>query len=331
MRKDPFNVDQDGNRRMSHLPERSEIPSRCLLAVSYNEPKLCANASWNPDAITFANSTIIERDPMVLFITRENLLVTTRRGAGQILIWHNATSLSILNISTSWSSAFSLFVTSDDQIFVSTGDTPGQVEGWTMNGTRVSSTSFLCSACYGLFVDLKNNLYCSAHNCHQVMCHSLTDPSGAMTIVAGTGSSGTTAQTLDLPFGIFVTIDFDLYVADHRNDRVQLFRSGERNGVTVVGRGSTETIVLSRPVEVVVDGDGYLFVVDVGYDRIIGSGPNGFRCVVGCSGSSGSAANELNWPRVMRFDIDGNIFVIDEKNHRMQKFLLLSDECGKQK
>ena len=37
------------------------------------------------------------------------------------------------------------------------------------------------------------------------------------------------------PVGIFVTIDLDLYVADYSNNRVQLFRSGERNGTAVAG------------------------------------------------------------------------------------------------
>ena len=72
----------------------------------------------------------------------------------------------------------------------------------------------------------------------------------------------------------------------------------------------TGTIVLSRPTGVVLDADGYLFIVDSGHHRIIGSGPGGFRCVVGCSGLAGSASDHLSSPATLSFDTDGNMFVV---------------------
>ena len=158
---------------------------------------------------------------------------------------------------------------------------------------------------------------------------SLLLESSEMTIVAGTGCNGSTADMLNGPYGIFVTINLDLYVADSFNDRVQVFQSGQMNAMTVAGNGSNRTITLNYPTGIVFDGDGYLFIVDSNNHRIVGSGPGGFRCLVGCSSVVGSASHHLNSPRMMSFDRDGNIFVMDRDNNRMQKFLLSNNACGK--
>jgi hypothetical protein len=62
-----------------------------------------------------------------------------------------------------------------------------------------------------------------------------------------------------------MTIDLDLYVADCGNDRFQLFREGQINGMTLVGNGSNgTTIALDCPTGVMLDVDGYLFIFDQG-------------------------------------------------------------------
>ena len=298
------------------------------LAVSYNQPILCPNALWNPNAITFATQAIIGSNPHVVFATRKDIVVAPHRSNGQVLIWNNGT-VDPITIVTGLTNPLSVFVTNDEQIFVDNGATNGQVDRWTLNGTRLSSYFFLCSQCFGLFVDVNNHLYCSAYDRHQVLRQSLTYPSSGLIIMAGNGCSGSTVEMLNGPFGIFVTIDLDLYVADFFNDRVQLFREGQRNGKTVVGTGSSGTIGLRRPTGVVVDGDGYLFIVDQWNHRIVGSDQNGFRCLAGCSRTSDPGSSLLNNPRSMSFDVDGNIFVTDYANHRIQKFLLTNNSCSK--
>jgi hypothetical protein len=97
------------------------------------------------------------------------------------------------------------------------------------------------------------------------------------------------------------------------------------NAVTVAGNGASGAIVLNGPTGIVLDADGYLFIVDTNNHRIVGSGPDGFRCVVGCSGGNGSASYRLSHPAMMGFDRDGNIFVVDRSNNRIQRFLLSSN------
>jgi len=53
-----------------------------------------------------------------------------------------------------------------------------------------------------------------------------------------------------------------------------------------------------------------------------------FECIFGCSGNSGSSSSHLNRPQMMFFDTNGNIFVTDVGNHRIQKFVLARNSCG---
>jgi hypothetical protein len=187
------------------------------------------------------------------------------------------------------------------------------------------------SSCYGLFVDIKDNLYCSMSEHHRVVKRSLNDSVMTSVIVAGTGSEGWTSSELSGPLGIFVDVNLDLYVADCDNDRIQLFQSEESNGTTVAGRESLyETITLDCPSGISLDASKYLFILDVYNNRIVGSGPNGFRCLVGCYGG-GSQLNQLDFPASFSFDRSGNIFVADLENNRIQKFLLMEKSCGKLK
>ena len=150
------------------------------------------------------------------------------------------------------------------------------------------------------------------------------------TLAAGTGTSGSAPNQLASPLGIFVDDNFDLYVADCGNNRVQLFSSGQQNGKTMAGGGSSDgTITLNCPSGAVLDADKYLFIVDQYNHRVVGSGPNGFRCIVGCDGGGGAQSNQLSYPYTLGFDRDGNIFASDLNNHRIQKFLLSIDSCGK--
>jgi DNA-binding beta-propeller fold protein YncE len=45
-------------------------------------------------------------------------------------------------------------------------------------------------------------------------------------------------------------------------------------------------------------------------------------CVVGCTGIAGSSPNYLIGPRDLRFDPSGNLYVSDQGNNRVQKFMI---------
>ena len=224
---------------------------------------------------------------------------------------------------------FSIFVTLNGNIYVDNGRSHRRVDMWTPNSTSSSVAMNVTGECHGLFLDLHDDLYCCVHTNPQVIKGFFNTSFKITTIVGGNGDNGSTSALLREPQGIFVDNTLNLYVADCGNNRIQRFASGQLNATTVAGQGAAGTITLYCPTGIILDGDGYMFITDYKNNRIIGSGPNGFRCIAGCSGVNRSAADQLYFPRGLSFDSYGNIFVADGYNDRIQKFLLENNSFGK--
>lgn len=151
-------------------------------------------------------------------------------------------------ISTNPLSQLVIAVANNDDIYTAF-ESPFSAYKWTLNSTTIAS--FDSTTC-GLFIDINNTLYISLRDKHKIVSRSLQSSSNVLTTVVGTGCSGNTANTLNGPLGIFVDTNFDLYVADGYNNRIQLFRSGQQNAITLVGNGS-----LNRPISIRI----YLFLI----------------------------------------------------------------------
>ena len=297
--------------------------------MSYNQPKFSAIATWSANAITVATSTTVGTQPYGIFVNANNTLYVASRTNSRVLMWLEGSNNWTKTISSSLLYPYALFVTTTGDIYVDNGYINGRVDKFRSNTTNTSVLVMsVGSACFGLFVDISNSLYCSMYSLHQVVVKPLNSGTDALTVVAGTGCAGSASNMLNNPHGIFVNTNFDLYVADCINNRIQHFESEQLTGTTVAGSGATGTITLSCPTGVVLDADNYLFIVDSNNHRIIGSGPNGFRIIVGYFGP-GSTLNRLNSPQSMAFDSHGNMFITDQNNNRVQKFVLSTNSCSK--
>jgi DNA-binding beta-propeller fold protein YncE len=221
-----------------------------------------------------------------------------------------------------------LFVTIDGVIYVGSKSV-GVVEKWTLNATESVVVMNGSTFCYGMFVDIANNLYCSFENQHRVVKQLLDAGTNTLITLAGNGDLGSGSNTLSFPRGIFVDTNLDLYVADCGNNRVQLFHSGQASGSTVAENIETLGIKLKCPTAIFLDADGYIFIVERESNRIVGSRSSGFYCVAGCSGVGGAAPHQLRWPSAAAFDNYGNIFVADSGNNRIQKLILIGNATGK--
>ena len=67
--------------------------------------------------------------------------------------------------------------------------------------------------------------------------------------------------------------------------------------------------------------------MDYGTKCILGSGPNGFRCLNGCHGKV-IDLNQFEYRRSFSFDEHENIFFSLKANIQIQIFHLQKDSCG---
>ena len=297
-------------------------------AIPYNQPRICRCAVWDSTGITFANSTMVGSQPENIFVDVTNAVYVSSSSINLVRIWSAENVISRV-LSTNVNKTSGLFVKNNGDIYASSSIS-GQVIKWKLNRTNSASVRNFSSSCFSLFITSNNTLYCSIESQHQIEKTFLDDNHTNTSVrVAGTGSSGSLSNMLSYPKGIFVSSSLNLYVADCGNNRIQVFPFGELNGTTIPVNGSSGPFTLNCPTSIILDADDYLFIADGNNHRIIAAGPMGFRCVVGCSGSPGSAANQLNYPQSLAFDDVGNLFVVDKNNSRIQKFSLVTTICGK--
>ena len=298
--------------------------------LSYNQPKLGASARWESNAINFAQIDGTGIEPHAIFIDRDDSLYVSANNLDTIQKWAaNSTLTAKFQVKTPQPSG--LFVTVNGDVLVD-GSGNGQIERFSASAGTSTVISAAISSCFDLVVDTNNTIYCSLEPDHLVISIVL-DSTGNINgnrveKIAGIGGAGPDANMLRYPRGIFVDTNFQLYVADCGNNRVQLFLFGQTTATTVAGNGAPGTIDLKCPSDVVLDGNGHIFIADLDYYRIVASGPNGFRCVIACTGVGGLESNQLGAPISLAFDSYGNIFVADAKRSVIQKFLLRDDTTG---
>ena len=263
-----------------------------------------------------------------IFLNTNNTIHAVAAGFSSVVVWPEGSVNPTKNISSNLNSPYGVFVTVDGDIYVDNGFTNNFVEKWTPGASTSTVALYVPTRCGGLFVDVYGNLYCSVSFSHRVIQQPFGADANTSVLMAGNGTYGTASNMLWEPYGIFVDIDLSLYVADFGNHRIQVFRSGSLNGATVVGSGAPGTITLNYPAGVVLDADGYLFISDRSNNRIVAGGPKGFRCIAGCTETSGAGANQLIIPYDLSLDSHGNIYVSDTGNSRIQKFTLARNSCG---
>ncbi|CAF4415671.1 unnamed protein product, partial [Adineta steineri] len=136
-------------------------------------------------------------------------------------------------------------------IYIDNGYLNGRVDKFTFNTTNVNTVMNVSGSCYGLFIDINNNLYCSLKDFHQVIQFSLNNGTTLPTIAAGNGSAGSLLNMLNSPQGIYVDSTLSLYIADSANNRIQFVQTGQLNAVTIAGNGSSGNITLNYPTGII--------------------------------------------------------------------------------
>src|SRR3990172_8499243 len=209
------------------------------------------------------------------------------------------------------------------------------------SGDGAAATSAQLNAPYGVAVDGVGNVFIADANNHRG--RRVDAVTGFISTFAGTGTFGfsgdsaaATSAQLYYPWGVAVDGVGNVFIADTFNHRVRRVDAGPGFLRPLAGPGTAgfsgdgaaaSSAQLYNPRGVAVDGGGNVFIADLSnhrvrridavtgfIDTIAGTGAGGF------SGDSGAATSaQLNLPRGVAVDGDGNVYIGDTNNHRIRK------------
>ena len=131
------------------------------------------------------------------------------------------------------------------------------------------------------------------------------------------------------PFPMVVDQNRSVYMVDMYHERLLKIDEGRRNiSVVIGGSEHNGTHKLSKPHSVAVDESGALYITEFGNHRITRwlPGSTDGIVIVGDRGP-GSHSDQLHCPTDLGFDSEGNLYVVDAKNGRIQKFLIDNSSC----
>lgn len=191
-----------------------------------------------------------------------------------------------------------------------------------------------------VFVDDAGDIYIAdAHN-HRIC--KIDHSSGQISIIAGSskgffGDGGrATAAKIHSPDTVMVDVWGNVYIADTMNSRIRLIdkTTGHINTVAGNGRqtyrgdgGIATNASLHYPTSLFVDPLGNIYIADT-YNHCIrfvdhqthiistiaGKGKPGFN-----GDGIQAASAKLNYPTCVRVDLQGNVYIADQGNHRIRK------------
>jgi DNA-binding beta-propeller fold protein YncE len=176
----------------------------------------------------------------------------------------------------------------------------------------------------GLAVDGEGSLYIGDTGRHRVL---KLGPEGRLLTVAGTGTAGfsgdggpASAARLNGPWGLAVDLHGNLSIADAANHRVRrLTPEGRISTVAGTGMagfsgdgGPASAARLDRPLALLLDRQGNLFIVDSLNGRIRKVDGEGIITTVFCAATG-------YFPASIAVDQEGNLLVADPFQHRIVK------------
>ncbi len=143
------------------------------------------------------------------------------------------------------------------------------------------------------------------------------------------GSKGTEKNEFNEPRGIALDSEGNVWVADTGNNRIEEFSA---SGTYINKFGTSATLKL--PQDLVVNSEGDVFVADTGNSRIKEWAPEKieettYYNTVETFGTKGSGEEQFNEPQGLTFGAEGNLYVVDTGNNRIDEYATKSKEKAK--
>ena len=205
------------------------------------------------------------------------------------------------------------------------------------SGDGGPATAAMFNTPYRLTADKSGNLYVPDQQNHRIR---KIDSKGIVTTIAGTGvanlapdNASATASPISLPSSVAVDTTGAVYFSEQGSRRVRkILPNGQL--ITVAGRGlpdlgdgaAVSASSLIDPQGVAVGPDGSVYLTDQNAHQVRCVDINGVITTIagtgigGYSGDGGPAVSaQLNTPRAVAVDTNGNVYVSDTQNHVIRR------------
>lgn len=261
-----------------------------------------------------------------MFVDRNNFVYGTEHDNNTRIYVFNSNRISeSSSIKVSLYSRTDIFVNADGDIYFESSLLAGRIEKWSKLSNQINFVFNFGGHCYGLFIDDNNYLYCSMLSQHKVVKVSLDNTNALVILVAGNGTSGKATRQLSSPWAIFVDHNFNLYVADTGNQRIQKFARDQINAVTLFGRSTSSISGPGALTDVISDGNDFLYFPDHS-NGIIRWKNNQYSCVVDCAPRVRRSTGENYY--AISLDSYGNFYLLDRHYSPLYMYNLIDDGCS---
>ncbi|CAF4341770.1 unnamed protein product, partial [Adineta steineri] len=117
-------------------------------ALSFNQPKFSATATWNSNGIIIANQSIVGQSPGAIFVNTNNTIYVANQQNHTIVMWHEESVNQRKIIHGNFTRPYSLFVTSNGDIYIDDGEDNSRVQKWSAETNTFVTVMNVNSSCW---------------------------------------------------------------------------------------------------------------------------------------------------------------------------------------
>lgn len=147
-------------------------------------------------------------------------------------------------------------------------------------------------------------------------------------VVVGGQGAGKNNTQLNFPFAIhFDSFTNSLLITNYNSHNVVRWTLGGNSWQLCIGTlngvSGSSSGRLDRPTDVTLDPMGNMYIVDYNNHRVqfFEFGQSNGTTIAGITGTPGNTSNLLSLPIAMDLDSQLNLYIADNANHRIQKFV----------
>ncbi|CAF2027457.1 unnamed protein product [Rotaria magnacalcarata] len=291
---------------------------------------ICASATWNQNGVTVAGgngrgSSLDQlNEPLGLFVDEDAAVYVADTLNFRVVKWASGASSGQVvaggngegNQTNQMKYATKIIIDKNGTMFIC-DHTNMRVQRWFKNDDH-GQTIIENISCWGLALDKEESLYVSDWEKLRIMKWPSEE------IVAGGNGQGSALNQLFYPCDVFIDQDQSIFVADDGNQRIIKWPVGAKEGIVVAGHNQLES-----PQSVVVDQMGAVYAVDYGNHVVRWLKDAASGSIIISQHGAGNGTDELSDPTDLAFDRQGNLYVVDRTNSRVQMFTIDKSSCDR--